>query len=297
MTQDTAEGITNQASSIGQSEVSQYWDDGFVFPIQVLSEQEASDCRSELEAIEQDYHNADLPRPVREYLRVHSHTVLPLAAKLATHIKVLDAVEAILGSNLMIWGAEFFIKEANSDKVVSMHQDLTYWGFGDTSDQVTAWIALSPSTVESGCVDLVKASHKNSILPHTDTHADNNMLSRGQEVDVEVKDEDRTPIILQPGEMSLHHGLTIHGSKQNRTNDRRIGFAIRYINPDAIQLGQHREYAMMARGIDNSTSFKHYAPPSTPFAEPNLSLYEEIRNEQAKVLAAGLEDKTSLFSS
>jgi len=296
MTQGTAEGIADRASSFGQSEVAQYWDDGFVFPIRVLSEQEASDCRLELEALEHDYRNADLPRPLREYLRVHSHTVLPLAAKLATHAKVLDAVQAILGSNLMIWGAEFFIKEAKSNKVVSMHQDLTYWGFGDTSDQVTAWIALSPATVESGCMDLVKASHKNSILPHTDTHAENNMLSRGQEVDVDVKDEDRTSIVLQSGEMSLHHGLTIHGSKENRTNDRRIGFAVRYINPDAVQLGNHREYAMMARGIDTTANFKHYAPPSTSFAEPNLSLYEEIRTEQAKVLAAGLDDKTRLFN-
>ena len=261
-----------------------------------MSAQDANDYRSQLEGIETDFRNVDLPRPLREYLRVHSHTVLPLAAKLATHTNVLNAVQAILGSNLMIWGAEFFIKEANSKKIVSMHQDLTYWGFGGTSDQVTAWIALSSSTVESGCMELVKASHKNSILPHTDTHAENNMLSRGQEVDVDVKDVDRTPIILKPGEMSLHHGLTIHGSQENRTDDRRIGFAIRYINPEAIQLSKRREYAMMARGIDTTTSFQHYAPPSASFAEPNLSLYEEIRNEQAKVLAAGMGDKSRLFS-
>jgi len=297
MIQGRAPSTANQQSSFAQSEVSRYWDDGFVFPIRVLSEQETNACRSELETIEHEFGNANLPRPLKEYLRVHSHTVLPLAARLATHVNVLNAVEAILGSSIMIWGAEFFIKEAHSDKIVSMHQDLTYWGFGDTSNQVTAWIALSPATVESGCMELVKASHKNAILPHTDTHAENNMLSRGQEVNVDVNAEDCTPIILQPGEMSLHHGLTIHGSKENRTNDRRIGFAIRYINPEAVQLGDHREYTMMARGIDNSSSFKHYAPPSTSFAEPNLSLYEEIRHEQAKVLAAGMEDKSRLFSS
>jgi ectoine hydroxylase-related dioxygenase (phytanoyl-CoA dioxygenase family) len=201
---------------------------------------------------------------------------------------VLDAVESIIGPNLMIWGADFFIKEPHSPTRVSMHQDLTYWGFGETSNQVTAWIALSPSTVESGCVDLVKGSHKNPILPHTDTQAEDNILSRGQEVAVDVTDEDRTHIILAPGQMSLHHGLAIHGSNPNSSNERRIGYAIRYINPDAQQQSARREYAMLARGVDRSQAFIHYAPPTSLFSDTSLALYEEIKQMQSKVLMADL---------
>ena len=195
----------------------------------------------------------------------------------------------------MIWGAEYFIKEASSDSMVSMHQDLTYWGFGETSDQVTAWIALSPSTVQSGCMDLVRGSHKNPILEHKDTHAQDNLLSRGQEVSVDVAESDKTHIELQPGEMSLHHGLAIHGSMPNTSDDRRIGFAIRYINPDAQKAAVQREYAMMARGIDTTTRFIHYAPPARIFSDTNLTIYEQIREAQNKTLAAGIKDGVVLY--
>jgi ectoine hydroxylase-related dioxygenase (phytanoyl-CoA dioxygenase family) len=213
------------------------------------------------------------------------------------HPAVLNAVESVLGPNIMIWGAEYFIKEAHADSIVSMHQDLTYWGFGETSDQVTAWIALSPSTLESGCMNLVRGSHKNPILEHTDTHAENNLLSRGQEVNVEVEEKDKTPVVLQPGEMSLHHGLTIHGSGPNVSDDRRIGFAIRYINPKARQLAVTREYALMARGVDTTQSFIHYAPPASTFSSTNLAIYEQIRDAQNKVLGAGMEAGRDLYES
>lgn len=287
---------TMQSNALSQSDAQQYWEDGFVFPVRVFSSNEAEQYRNQLEDIEQSWINADLPRPLSQYIRSHSETVMPFAAQMAHHPAVLDAVESLLGENIMIWGAEFFIKEAQSNNIVSMHQDLTYWGFGETSDQVTAWIALSPATVQSGCMDLVKGSHKNAILPHTETHAENNMLSRGQEVNVNVSDADITAVELQPGEMSLHHGQTIHGSKPNTSNDRRIGFAIRYITPQAVQQTDIREYAMLARGIDSTQRFIHYATPAALFSKNSVALYEKIRNQQDQVLTAGLTDKHKLYS-
>lgn len=284
---------------LNTDQVDTYWEDGFLFPLRVLDTDHALDYRARLENIESTYAEphmaATLPRPLADYKRVHSAVVMPMAAELANDPVVLDAVESIIGPDIMIWGAEFFIKEANTPHRVSMHQDLTYWGFGATSDQVTAWIALSPSTVDSGCVDLVRGSHKNAILPHTDTHATDNMLSRGQEVAVKVMDEDRTHVVLQPGEMSLHHGLAIHGSHPNHSNDRRIGFAIRYINPSARQENVEREYAMMARGVDRSRAFIHYSPPQSLFHKASLALYDEIREQQARVLGAGLTADKTLY--
>ena len=107
-----------------------------------------------------------------------------------------------------------------------MHQDLTYWGLGATSEMVTAWLALSPATPQSGCMDFVRKSHKNPILPHKDSFAKDNLLSRGQEVQVDVAEQDKTSIEIQPGEISLHHGLTIHGSGPNVSDDRRIAAVI-----------------------------------------------------------------------
>lgn len=169
-------------SSLSNAQLASYDNDGFLFPIRVLGNDEAAACRARLQAAEEKYRTGGLSRPVNDYVRSHADVVMPLAAGLALHENVLDKVESILGSDILVWGGDFFIKEARSDKIVSMHQDLTYWGFGETSDQVTAWIALSPATVASGCMDFVAASHSNPILQHNDTHADNNLLSRGQEV-------------------------------------------------------------------------------------------------------------------
>ncbi len=276
------------------AQVSQYWDDGFIFPIRVLDQSEVSDCNKTLGALREGSHPS-LPKPVHNYLRLQSHCVIPMAAQLATHPAVLNAVESVLGPDLLIWGAEFFIKEARSESVVSMHQDLTYWGFGETSDQVTAWIALTPSTVASGCMDFVSGSHRNPILPHTDTHAKNNLLSRGQEINVEVKDSERTHVLLQPGEMSLHHGLTIHGSQPNQSDVARIGFAIRFVNPSARQKSQNREYAMLARGVDRSGAFIHFGAPVSPFSEASLSLHAEIFDAQSRVLGAGMAQDQKLY--
>ena len=142
-----------------------------------------------------------------------------------------------------------------------MHQDLTYWGLGAISGMVTAWIALSPSTPASGCMKFVKASHKNPILPHEDSFDANNLLSRGQEIKVDVAPADRVPIEIHPGQMSLHHGLTIHGSGPNTSGDQRIAAVVRYITPEVAQQVADKDYAMLVRSADRSGNFIKYAPP------------------------------------
>ena len=270
-------------------QIAKYWRDGYLFPLDVFPADEAGTHRSELEQIEKEWLTADLPHPLNMYKRANAHCVMPLAAKLASDPRVLDAVEGILGPDLMIWSAEFFIKEPHTTHVVGMHQDLTYWGLGETSDQVTAWIALSPATVESGCMDFVAGSHKNPIMPHNDTFSENNLLSRGQEIAVDVADEDKTHIELQPGQMSLHHGLTFHGSGPNQSDDRRIGFAVRYLNPNAQQKVANRDFAMLARGVDMESNFIHYAAPARNFEPHSVALYDRIRVAQNQALTEGVD--------
>lgn len=282
----------------GLSDIQQavYRDNGFLFPIDILNADEVAAARAELEGIERDWLDNGLPLALNQYKRVNAQVVMPLAARLALDPRILDAVEGILGPDLMVWSAEFFIKEANTKQIVSMHQDLTYWGLGATENQVTAWLALSPASVASGCMDFVAGSHKNPILPHKDTYSDLNLLSRGQEVQVDVQPDDKTAIELRPGQMSLHHGLTIHGSGPNRSDDRRIGFAIRYLNPNARQEVADRDYALMARGVDLSGNFIHYAAPTQLFTGASLDLYDRIRADQAKALAKGAAADVPLYA-
>ena len=249
-----------------------------------------------MEQIERDWLAADLPQPLGTYKRVNAHCVMPLAARLAQDRRVLDAVEGILGPDLMIWSAEFFIKEPRTSQIVGMHQDLTYWGLGETSDQVTAWIALSPATRASGCMDFVAGSHKNPIMPHTDTFSENNLLSRGQEIAVDVAEADKTHIELQPGQMSLHHGLTFHGSGPNTSDDRRIGFAIRYLNPNARQAGGRPRLCNDGPRCRFQRQFHPLHATHREF-QPGIAakLYEKIRADQAKALAQGATDNVSLY--
>ncbi|WP_369934915.1 phytanoyl-CoA dioxygenase family protein [Ruegeria sp. A3M17] len=282
---------------LSQAQSDKYWEDGFLFPLTIFSEKEAAETRAELERIEREWLDADLPLPLNTYKRVNAHLVMPLAARVATDPRVLDVVEGVLGPDIMVWSAEFFIKEPHTAHTVGMHQDLTYWGMGETPDQVTVWIALSPATVESGCMDFVRGSHKNPILPHKDTYSDTNLLSRGQEVAVDVAEKDKTHIELAPGQMSLHHGLTIHGSGPNQSGDRRIGLAIRYLNPNAKQLVAERDYAMLARGQDGQSNFVHVEPPTKLFSADALTLYDRVRSDQSAALAEGAIGSVPLYAS
>lgn len=274
----------------------QYWEDGYLFPLQVMSAQEAQAMRLELEKIEADWLDADLPLPLNTYKRVNAHCVMPLAYRIGADPRILDAVEGVLGPDVMIYAAEFFIKEPNTTQIVSMHQDLTYWGLGAVDGLVTAWLSLSPATPASGCMDFVKGSHKNAILPHTDTFDQNNLLSRGQEVAVDVAEADKQAIEIHPGQISLHHGLTIHGSGPNTTNDRRIAAVIRYCTPQIGQKSGATDYASLVRGTDRYNNFTHVPAPAALFDAPSLGLYQQIRDAQARVMMKGAQKSTGLYN-
>ena len=145
-------------------------------------------------------------------------------------------------------------------------------------------------------MDFVAGSHKNAILPHEDTFADDNLLSRGQEVAVEIADDEKTAIELRPGEMSLHHGLTIHGSGPNRSDDRRIGLVIRYIRPDMKQEVGDKDFAMMARGEDRHGNFIHVPMPAENFSGDSLRLYDEICEALAQVMMRGSKKSSDIYA-
>lgn len=286
---------TTEKKSLSRAEIDRYWSEGYLFPIRGLSPDEARAARAELETLEQTWLDNGLPLPLNTYKRVNAHVVIPMVARLARQPAILDAVEGILGPDFLVYAAELFIKEPRTRQIVTMHQDLTYWGLGAIDGMVTAWLALSPATPESGCMDFVKGSHKNPILPHEDTFDDNNLLSRGQEVKVDVAPEDRVPIVLQPGEFSLHHGLTIHGSGPNVSDDRRIGVVVRYIRPDMRQETGMRDFVMAARGEDRFRNFEHLPAPEADFSPESLAIYDEIRAEQTRILMRDAKGASKVY--
>jgi len=198
-----------------------YERDGFVVPIDVISAAEAQAVRDDLEAAEAEF--ADDPE---KFALLHGYPdrLLPSFDALTRHPKLIAAASAVLGPDLMVWSASTFIKEANTDKIVSWHQDLTYWGLDD-AEETTCWVALSTASNEAGCMRFVPGSHKTKIVPHNDTYSEDNLLTRGQEIAVEVDEKDAVIAALEAGQASMHHGHLFHASGPNTTADRRIGAA------------------------------------------------------------------------
>ncbi|MCA8927776.1 MAG: phytanoyl-CoA dioxygenase family protein [Alphaproteobacteria bacterium] len=252
-----------------------YARDGFVFPLDILSPADAEGLRADLEAGEAAL--ADDPKRLG-LLRGYPARLLPGFDALVCHPKMIAAASAVLGPDLLVWGSGLFIKEANTPHYVSWHQDLTYWGL-DQQDEVTLWVALSPATTESGCMRFVPGSHRERIVPHKDTFAGENLLTRGQELAVDVDESRAVDAVLQTGQASVHHGHLFHASGPNRTGDRRIGAAIRYIAPRMkARSGPDTEVVLVA-GEDRFGHFTLVDGPATRMADAD---FERVAADAAR---------------
>jgi non-heme Fe2+,alpha-ketoglutarate-dependent halogenase len=243
--------------SLSPEAVGYYQDHGYYAPVRALSPEEAAEARRRLEAHEGAHGKLSGP------MRHKSHLLFTWLDDMVRHPRILDAVEDILGPNILVWGSSFFIKDGRDPGFVSWHQDSTYWGL-DPADIVTAWVALSESSAENGAMRVIPDTHKIDQVPHRDTFAADNLLSRGQEVAVEVDGAQAVMLALQPGEMSLHHVRLIHGSDPNPSDKRRIGFAIRYLPTYVRQVVGSHDSATLVRGVDE---FHHFEPEQRPDAD------------------------------
>ena len=256
--------------------------DGFCHPIRALSAEDAAAYRGRFEAYETVNGGwYEMSKGQKLYL------LQTWAAELAANARVLDAVEDVLGPDLFVWGLSLFVKDAGDPGYVSWHQDSTYWGL-DKPDVVTAWIALSSATRESGCMKMWPASHRLEQLPHTDTLAKHNLLTRGQEIAVAVDESQARYIELQPGELSLHHVRTVHGSAPNRSRDRRIGVAVRYIAPHVRQVNGSQDSAWLVRGEDRHGNFIHETPPARDMDPAAKAEHARIMKLRQDVLYKGV---------
>jgi ectoine hydroxylase-related dioxygenase (phytanoyl-CoA dioxygenase family) len=272
-------------------QVDQYRSNGYLFPLDVFDAPQVDMILAEFEQAQAFASAIGLESAWPRLIRANAHYLLPFVYQVATAPRLLDPVAAILGPDLLLWSAEFFIKGARTDKIVSWHQDLTYWGLGETDDEITAWLALSEVNVESGCMRFLPGSQQQRILPHRDTFDKGNLLSRGQEVAVEVDERQAVNVELHPGQVSLHHGRIFHASGPNQSEHDRIGLVFRFLTPRVRQLVAKRDYAMQVRGIDDQGNWIHVAPPTRNLAAADLELYERIREEQRAALAAGAEQE------
>ena len=246
----------NKNDSDNGASAERYVRNGFLFPLTAMTPEDADVYRLRIETFEAANPTG---KPFREVVKAKSHLLCRAVLDIVRNPTILNVVEAVLGPNILCWSTGLFVKEANDPAFVSWHQDATYWGL-EPHDIVTAWLALTPATIESGAMRFVPGSHAGGLLQHVDTRAEHNLLARGQEVSDQVDDETAVDVILQPGQFSLHHGRLVHGSKPNRSPRRRYGVAIRYIAPNVRPSGR-ADSALLVRGKD---ACGHFAPDRVP---------------------------------
>jgi non-haem Fe2+, alpha-ketoglutarate-dependent halogenase len=263
--------------ALTEAAVRQYQEHGYCFPVPALSLTEAAGLLSRLEAFEAG------AGPLSGKLRHKPHLLFTWLNDLIRHNRILDAVEDIIGPEILCWGTSFFIKEPRTRSFVSWHQDSTYWGL-DPADVITAWVAFSDADAENGAMRVIPGSHKLDQVPHQDTFRSDNLLSRGQEIAVDVDERQAVMMPLRAGEMSLHHVRLFHGSDPNPSDRRRIGFAIRYIPTYVRQVAGTHDSATLVRGVDRHGHFSQEQRPDADMSDGALAHHAAITGAHATIL-------------
>jgi len=270
---------TPPTTRLTDEQIAFYRTNGYFFPVRALDDdgvQRYLDCYM-------DFHQQHRARieslPPRERYLVFSelHFALRWMHEMATLPTVLDAVESVIGPDILVWNTAWFTKMPGDKTYVSWHQDGMYWKMNPTKI-VTAWLALKPSMPSNGCLCVVPGTHKQPALPHRDTYAPDNALSRGQDIAVAVDENHAVDVCLEPGEISLHHVWTVHGSKANTSDVPRIGLAIRYVAADVKQESPTRPLAILARGRDRYGNFELQPAPNEDTVPADGGQHAEIVN-------------------
>ena len=256
---------------LSPEQIDQYERDGYASPVRIMAERDAVGLREQTEAFE-----AAQGEPIHDKQKTKCGLLLPWVYGLVTNEALLDAVEDLIGPDILMYQNAAWFKEPDSDTYVSWHQDATYYGM-DPLELVTCWFAMSPATVETGCMQVLPGSHKEGMLPVDYTEVtEGNMLASGQRTRHAI-DEDRVVTMeLAPGEVSMHHICLIHSSRPNRSADRRLGFSMAYMAPHVRQTTRLRASAMLMRGKDD---YGHYTldevPPASPHDAATIARHEQ----------------------
>jgi len=267
-------------ANLSEQQINFYNKKGYIAPINVLSKQEANEVRQEIEIIEEKWPNA-LQGIGRNYL----HLISPVLNKVCLNNKILDAVESIIGKNILICGTTLFIKNPHEKGFVSFHQDAKYIGL-EPHNWVTAWIAVTDANEKNGCMRMWSGSHKKNLINHEQKFDENNLLTRGQTIK-NVPLEETDPVVLEEGQMSLHHPTVVHGSGLNKSNDRRIGFVVQsYIGSNVDQvLG--KIYVQKARGEDTHKFHQYSNIPQKLMAKEDILSWNTAKDELSKIFYNG----------
>jgi hypothetical protein len=259
--------------ALTQTQVDSYRHNGFLFPIPALTPGEVATCLAGLHRLE-----ADLGCPVAEAdikWRSHAYAHSPWFNDLIRHPRILDAIEDVIGPNILVWTSTFFIKEPNSPTFAAWHQDGTYFGL-EPQEQVNAWVALTDATAEAGCMEMLSSRGAPRQLHHAALGLAHSINRAGQTITGAFDDADPVAMALPTGSFSLHHELAVHRSAPNRAAHRRIGIGLNYIPTHVRVNSPIRLMAMLVRGEDTYGHFDLIDPPAAERDAAALAVHQEV---------------------
>ena len=271
---------------LSSNQLQQYKDEGFVSPITIFSKDKAKEIRDEIETIEKK-----LPGELEKAGRYNAHLISPLLDEVTHNSKILDAVQSLIGKDILVCGTTLFIKNPKEKGFVSYHQDAKYIGL-EPYNWVTAWVAITDSNEQNGCMRMWSGSHKDNLKDHDQKFNEGNLLTRGQTVK-NVPEQETKALILSAGQMSLHHPKTVHGSGLNKSDDRRIGFVIQsYIGSNVKQvIGKNS--VQLARGEDKYNFHEKIGRPKSLLDEKDIKIKKQENDNLQEIFYKGASRKSN----
>ena len=252
--------------TLSDAQVRHFREEGWLAPLRAMDAPQAADCAARIA----DY-EVKVGESANRSLKIKGHLAMPWLVEVGRNASILDALEDLIGPDIMLFGASIFAKGGKDRAYVSWHQDSAYFGL-DPHEEITAWVAFTHSNAENGALQVLPRTHLGPDLVHEETYAPDNMLARGQTLHID--DESRAVTIeLKPGEFSLHHERTAHGSKPNRSAAPRIGFAFFYI-PTHVRSTIGRRSGTLVRGVDHHG---HWDPDPLPRFDLDPVAYDAMR--------------------
>ncbi|MDA1077255.1 MAG: phytanoyl-CoA dioxygenase family protein [Proteobacteria bacterium] len=263
--------------SLTPTQKAEFERDGYLSALPVFGLKEVQELRQSFENFEQR-----VGRERSLVQRTDLHLLERWAWQAVTDPRIVQPVCSLLGPDVLLWSTNWFIKEPRDGKFVSLHQDANYWGLLP-HDVVTAWVALSDAGPQTGPMQFLPGSHRGQLFDQTNTYDKTNLLSRGQTI---VADLDLSHAALAPlkaGEMSLHHVRTIHGSRPNETDDRRIGMVLRYCATHVRQT-KAPDTAVLVAGSDTYHHFELLPAPVTDDGEAERARHADAVQRMGKII-------------
>ena len=259
-------------SRLSEKQIQDYWTDGVVYPLTAMAPSEAESLIPSFEHLSQRMSGWTNAKQI-----LKAHLVSKWVYELSCNRCILDAVESVLGPNILVWGATFFAKQPRKASHVGWHQDLLYWGLKPQDGVLTVWLGLTDARSDNGAMQVIRGSHRQGTRLHENRPDESNMLMSSQRAQLSDEDEKaRVTVELSAGQFSMHHSMLLHGSGPNPSNWPRIGLSINYLSTDVAQTKNDGvDTAMLVRGVDHHGHFELEAPPQAEFSPQSIAKYRK----------------------